>query len=198
MPIQKRISQASPVYMSVTLITQVKWGKKTLGDDPQISRTQRHGPGKEWTNVCLCFCSVPVCIVCGGLTESTHVRAASTRGFISGRGALERSYADRLPPRTNRWTPMGAAMLAPVTCPGEHLVAPPTGVAALPKPTGAGAAEGSARAREADCGNPGSLVALVAPPAAPPAASTLPAREAGSGHCSCSAWRLLGWKKTDR
>lgn len=142
MPIQKRISQASPVYMSVTLITQVKWGKKTLGDDPQTSRTQRHGPGKEWTNVCLCFCSVPVCIVGGGLTESTHVRAASTRGFISGRGALERSYADRLPPRTNRWTPMGAAMLAPVTWPGEHLAAPPTGVAALPKPTGAGAAEG--------------------------------------------------------
>lgn len=54
---------------------------------------------------------------------------------------------------------------------------------------------GSARAREADCGNPGSLVALGAPPAAPPAASTLPAREAGSGHCSCSAWRPSGMEE---
>lgn len=56
--------------------------------------------------------------------------------------------------------------------------------------------KGSARAREVDCGNPGSLVALVAPPAAPPGASPLPAREVGSGRSSCWApWRPSGMEE---
>lgn len=66
----------------------------------------------------------------------------------------------------------------------------------FPSPLAPTQPKGSARAREVDCGNPGSLVALVAPPAAPPAASTLPAREAGSGRSFCWVpWRPSGMEE---
>lgn len=115
----RRISPSSLVDTSATLTTQVKRGKKTSGNDPQISRTKHSSNMVRRGQTCVCFCSVPTCMVYAGPTESTHVRTKPTRGRVSGRVALERSYADRLPPRTSRGTPMGAAMLAPVTWPRE-------------------------------------------------------------------------------
>lgn len=137
--------------------------------------------------VCVSTACKGVKSCCEGLTESTHVRTKATHRCTSGRAALARSCSYRLPPRTSRWTPMGAAMLAPVTWTGELLAAPPAGGAAAPRPGGPAAAGAEcACARENASGLWNQRAAPVRRPAAPPAASSLTPREAGSGRSSRS------------
>lgn len=120
-------------------------------------------------------------------------------------------FSRRLPLRTSRWTPLGAAMLARVTWPPSPAPAAPPRparwncpVAALREPGGAGAAPGErACARGADCGSPGSEAAP-----APGASRGSAARRARSGRerrapatvraLAQSPRSQVGWKKPVR